>query len=139
MAKSIIVVQGSEQFDLTTTERVSNEFGWPIRVARDLDEAAENQVHGDAAAVLVDCKAVQDGRSWPEVIQFLSGDGPEVRLIVCHGFGDRLDWPQLCDAGVFHVLALPLREGELRQSLGFVWEAERRLAMPRQLRVVAAA
>jgi hypothetical protein len=50
-------------------------------------------------------------------------------VIACHGFAESIDWPELCDAGAFHTLWLPLKENEVRQSLGFVWGSEKRLAV----------
>jgi hypothetical protein len=46
--------------------------------------------------------------------------------VVCHGFSEPIDWPALRDAGAFDALWLPLKEDEVRRSLGFVWEAEKR-------------
>ena len=52
---------------------------------------------------------------------------PGVRLVPCHRFSEFTDWDELRDAGAFHALWLPWGENELRQCLGFVWEAEKRL------------
>jgi len=45
---------------------------------------------------------------------------PEARLVACHGLAESIDWPELCDAGAFHALGLPLNEDEVRSSLGFI-------------------
>jgi hypothetical protein len=66
------------------------------------------------------------GYSWFETIRRLKLELPEVRLVACHGFAESIDWPALSEAGAFHSLWLPLKESEVRRSLGFVWEAERR-------------
>lgn len=45
--------------------------------------------------------------------------------MLCHGFAEMIDWPQVADAGAFHSLLLPFDVREVRQSLGFVWGAKR--------------
>jgi hypothetical protein len=49
---------------------------------------------------------------------------PGALPILCHGFADAIDWPQLVDAGVFHSLSFPFDLQEVRRSLGFVWSAK---------------
>jgi hypothetical protein len=58
----------------------------------------------------------------------LHADLPAARLIPCQGFSESSDWQDLSDAGAFHPLWLPLKENELRQCLGFIWQAEKRAA-----------
>lgn len=42
---------------------------------------------------------------------------PRALPILCHGFADHLDWPEVADAGAFHALPLPFSVPELRQSM----------------------
>ncbi|HWE51311.1 MAG TPA: hypothetical protein VG273_16080 [Bryobacteraceae bacterium] len=79
-------------------------------------------------ALLVSKDALGPGNTWTEIIQRLKGSLPDVNLVTCHGFSDPINWEELSAAGVFHAIHLPLKENELRQALGFVWEAERRRA-----------
>jgi hypothetical protein len=139
MANSIIVVPGLGQFDLTTLNRIAADFEWTVQVTYNLRQTAELAVPLTTVAVFATHDAVGVGFSWLEIIRTLRRSLPDVRLVVCHGFGDTFDWKELCEAGAFHALRLPLLERELRQSLGFIWEAEKRLAAASPVRSIAAA
>jgi hypothetical protein len=121
MSGFIIVMPGSEQVDLPALQAVAADFGW---------EAQQGDLHTAAApkALLLYRDAFGPEHCWLEVIRLCRFKLPEVRLIVCHGLAESIDWPALSRAGAFHLLSLPLKENEVRQSLGFVWEAEERLA-----------
>jgi hypothetical protein len=139
MAKSIIVVPDLGQLDLTTLNGVAADFGWIVQVAHDLRQTTEFVAPFSIVALFATHDAVGAGFSWLEIVSLLRQTLPDVRLVVCHGFGDSFDWTELCNAGAFHALQLPLQEQELRQSLGFIWEAEKRLTAARPVRVIAAA
>jgi hypothetical protein len=65
---------------------------------------------------------------------------PGIPLIACPEFRDRIDWPELSEAGAFHSLWLPMKEEEVRRSFGFVAEAARRRQRgAAELRLVSAA
>jgi hypothetical protein len=118
MNGSIIVMPG---LDPSPLHAVAAEFGWEVQEGNPGDTVAPK-------ALLLHRQAFGPGKSWLEVIRLCRFKFPEVRLIVCHGLPDSIDWPELSRTGAFHALSLPLKESELRQSLGFVWEAEQRLA-----------
>jgi len=84
------------------------------------------QAHLKVAAVLFHRDSVDPGGSWLNAVRLLKLAMPRVLLIACHGFSEPIDWPELCDAGAFHTLWLPLKESEVRQSLGFIFEARNR-------------
>lgn len=125
MTGNIIVMPGSAYLDLQALQTVAREFGWAVTVAGDLSDAASAQ------AVLFYRDALGPGCSWLDAVRLLRLVLPETRLIACHGFAETIDWPELCDAGAFHVLGLPLRASEVRRSLGFISEAEKRLTAMR--------
>jgi len=139
MANNIVVVPDMTGLDLTTLNIVAADFGWAVQVAHDLRQTAEMVTPLTTVAVFANHDVVGVGFSWLEIVRVLRRALPEARLIVCHGFGDVFDWTELSDAGAFHALRLPLQEDELRQSLGFIWEAEKRLTMARAVRAIAAA
>lgn len=139
MGKAIVVMRGPGQLDMTVLNDVAGDFHWIVHVARDLHQAAELVAQFSTVAVLATHHAVGLEFSWLEIIRLLRGTLPDARLVVCHGFGEVFDWTQLCNAGAFHALQLPLQERELRQSLGFIWEAEKRRTAPRPVRKIAAA
>jgi ActR/RegA family two-component response regulator len=139
MANNIIVVPGMGDLDLTTLSRVAADFGWTVQVGHDLRQTAELVAQLSTVAIFANHDAVGAGFSWLEIIRVLRRTLPDARLVVCHGFGDVFDWTQLCNAGAFHALQLPLQDPELRQSLGFIWEAEKRLTTAGPVRAIAAA
>lgn len=136
MADRIAVMPGSTQFDLLLLRTVAAEFGFRVDVAGDLREIRGKR---DLAAVLFHRDALGTQSSWSDALLRLKAEMPGVRLVPCHGFSDSVDRASLSDSGAFHSLWLPLKESELRQCLGFVWEAEKRagdaasedLALPR--------
>lgn len=68
-----------------------------------LDYVSEKDLAEDLAAI----------RSW----------APEARIVVCYPFHAPVMAEELVAAGAFHSLPKPLHIGELKQSLGFIWEA----------------
>lgn len=120
MSANLIVMPGSAWLDLQALQTVAGEFGWAVTTSNDLRDAASAQ------AVLFHRDALGSGCSWLEAVRQLRLALPEARLIACHGFAEAIDWPELCDAGAFHARGLPLRASEIRRSLGFISEAEKR-------------
>jgi hypothetical protein len=114
MTGNIIVMPGSARLDIRTLQAVAGDFGWEVKVARDTREAYKAEAvffHRDALGA--DC-------SWVDAVRLLRLALPEARLVACHGLAELIDWPELCDAGAFHALGLPLNEDEVRSSLGFI-------------------
>lgn len=105
---------------------VAADFGWTVDVTNDLSAIAAAQAHWTTVAALFCHDALGPGYSRLETIRLMRLALPKVSLIVCRGFSETIDWPELSDAGAFHELWLPLQENEVRLCLGFVKEAERR-------------
>lgn len=136
MADRIIVMRGSGQFDFERLAAVADEFGFRTEIAADAGTSVgrtnvERKIaepFSDIAAVFFHRDALGPGCSWFDALWTLRSDFPGARLVVCHGFADDTDWQRLSDAGAYYALWLPLRDSELRQCLGFIWEAERKTA-----------
>jgi DNA-binding NtrC family response regulator len=64
------------------------------------------------------------GLPWDEALRSVLNAFPKAFPILCHGFADNIDWPEVADAGAFHSLPMPFSVAEVRQSLGFVWGAK---------------
>jgi hypothetical protein len=126
MTDNIIVMPGSTRPDLQALKAVAGEFGWGVDIAHDLGEIAGAQADRKTVAAFVHRDFLGREYSWVEAIRRLKLTLPGIRVIACHGFAESIDWPELCDAGAFHALWFPLKENEVRQSLGFVWGAEKR-------------
>jgi len=65
---------------------------------------------------------------WEQALRGILNAAPEALPILCQGFSDAIHWPKVVAAGGFHSLFLPFHMGEVRQSLGFVWDAKCRAA-----------
>jgi hypothetical protein len=127
MTDNIIVMAGQASFDLGAVHTVAGEFGWTVGIADDLREVAAAHAYRGTCAVIFHRDAF-GSNSWLDAVRLLKSSVPDVRPVACHGFSESIDWPALCDAGAFHSLWLPLKENEVRQSFGFLWEAEKRVA-----------
>jgi hypothetical protein len=110
----ILVMPGSSQMDLPLVQSIAQEFGFGVKVAENLSSAP------DATAVLLYRDALGACYSWMEAIQQIRQALPQSHIVTCLGFSEPIDWQQLSDAGAFHALWLPLKENEVRQSLGFL-------------------
>lgn len=135
MSDNIVVLPGSSRLESAVLHRVAQEFGWEVNVARDLFEAGGRRT----VAVLFSRDALGAELGWMETTRLLKSALPDVRLVACHGFTDTIDWPALTEAGAFHSLWLPLKEEEVRRSLGFLWQAARRLTVPQAFSIVETA
>ena len=119
-----VVLLGDLSADLAMLERLVVEFGWSLNKAKNLGALRQPHVHRDAVAVLFE--ASMWGLGWHEVLRMVIDAAPMACPILCHRLSATLDWPELSAAGAFHALAIPFRESEARQSLGFVWAAKSR-------------
>ena len=104
------------------------EFGWSLKRAATLNDLAAvyratTNAGQDLVAVLFSPAAL--GLPWEQALRSVLRAAPGALPILCLGFTESIDSLQLADAGVFHSLRLPLDEREVRQSLGFVWNARR--------------
>jgi len=119
MADNIIVMPGSARLDIQALQAVAGEFGWAVRVADDLRQA------GAAQTVFFHRDALGPGCSWLDAVRQLKLALPDAKLVACHGLWESIDWPELCDAGAFHAIGLPLNANEVRKSLGFISSAQK--------------
>lgn len=121
--ETLLVMPGFSEAFSTTLALVAQEFGWQVVTVSGPEEASALARNRRVAAVFFLRDA--SGGSWTDALGQLRAMVPEAHLIPCCGFSDPVDWDQLRDAGAFHSLWLPLKENELRQCLGFIWQATR--------------
>jgi hypothetical protein len=128
-----VVLAGVWASDQAALDDLAAEFGWLVVRVSSIHQLAEMQADGNLAAVLFNPQGLgltKLGLTWERALQAVREAAPEALPIVCHGFAERVDWPQLAEAGAFHLLRMPFDLSEVRQSLGFVREATRRSAAP---------
>lgn len=137
MSDHIIVTSGLVRIDPDTMRSVAQEFGWTVKSAHYMAEASQN-VTSDTAAIFFHRTALGIDCTLLDAVRDVRSAFPEIPSIVCHGFSEPIDWPSLCAAGAFHAVWLPLKESEVRKSLGFVSAVRRRVTTNRAYRLHAA-
>src|ERR1019366_1512253 len=133
MNDNIIVMSGSVRIDLETLRGVAQEFGWTVKPVHYMSEATQN-LTSETVAVFFHRSAFGIDCTWLDAVRQVRNTFPEIPSIVSHGFSEPVDWPSLCAAGAFHAVWLPLKESEVRKSLGFASEARRRVTTSRASR-----
>ncbi|HTA44410.1 MAG TPA: hypothetical protein VK789_18300 [Bryobacteraceae bacterium] len=128
MADNIVVIPGSARLDLSAIDAIAGEFGWKIRIAEDAGEVAAVASRRKVRAVLLCRDAFGSSVCWQEAIRLANFAFAGAPVIALHGFAESIAWADLSDAGAFHSLWLPLKENEVRQSLGFLAHSSRREA-----------
>jgi DNA-binding NtrC family response regulator len=126
MPQGTVVLAGSLPVQGLALDQLVAEFGWSLKQACDLRQLSELNAHQKVVAVLFDPRDL--ALSWDAALRAILDAAPGTLPIVCHGFADAIEWPQVAEAGGFHSLFLPFSRSELRQSLGFVWDANCRAA-----------
>lgn len=128
-----VVLAGVWVIDQAALDNLAAEFGWSVARVSSIPQLAEMKVGGNLVAVLFNPQGLgltKHGLTGEQALQVVREAAPGALPIVCHGFADTVDWPELAEAGAFHLLRMPLDLSEVRQSLGFVREATRRSEAP---------
>jgi hypothetical protein len=124
MTQGTVVLAGVLPVEHVALDLLVAEFGWSLKEASSVARVAELNAEHSLVTVLFSPHDL--GLPWNQALRGVLRAAPTALPILCHGFADAIDWPELAEAGVFHSLLLPFDLGEVRQSLGFVWEATRR-------------
>jgi hypothetical protein len=130
-----VVLAGGLSVEHVALDSVVAEFGWSLKKACGFRALAALSAESNLVAVLF--SPHQLSLPWEQALKEVLEAAPSALPILCHGFRDLIHWPQAARAGAFHSLLVPFNVREVRQSLGFVYEAKRRSAvipMPRQAR-----
>jgi hypothetical protein len=122
VTNTLLVLPGCGDMIVPCLRSIAHEFDWHVETADTLIDAATLAASQRIVAVFFHREALGPDCSWTDALHLLSAILPESRLIPCHGFSEPTDWSQLSDAGAFYFLWLPLKENELRQCVGFVWQ-----------------
>jgi DNA-binding NtrC family response regulator len=117
-----VVLLGNISVELLKLDSLIAEFGWVLKRAAGFGRLRDLSNDDHVIAVLFDANALH--LSWIEALNSVQEAASSALSIVCHRFSDRINWPELAEAGAYHALRLPLDECELRQSLGFVCAAK---------------
>jgi hypothetical protein len=120
MLPATVVLLGDLAVDMRVLARAAETFGWSVERAPSTYDLPAISANGLPVIVLfgIDGPAY----SWREMLKRIRSAAPDAFPIVCHG-AEMIPWPQMADAGAFHAIRLPLKDGEAHQSLGFAWAA----------------
>jgi hypothetical protein len=127
MTNGTVVLAGSLPVEHLQLDALAAEFGWSLQEAASLRGVSELNADHNLVAVFFDARSL--ALSWDRALRGVREAAPGALPILCPQFADAIDWPQVAEAGGFHSLPLPFAKHEIRQSLGFVWEAKSRLAV----------
>jgi len=127
-----VIVLSSNPPDPAVLKRTAELFGWGVLIGSDPRVVPPIET-SRIAAILFDPPGVEgkEDASWSDAIATIRGIHPNVPLIACLSMSDGAEWVYLRQAGAFHALHVPVLDGELYQSLGFVWAAASRISLLR--------
>ncbi len=123
MAVGTVALLGNLSIDRKLFESVASEFDLSVDHAPTLGALREICGTREVAAVLFDARNL--GQSWNEALESVLRTAPRALPVVYAGFAESIPWPELSEAGAFHVLRRPIKESEARHTLGFIWAAKR--------------
>lgn len=123
MSSGIVVLFGDFPVERKAFDSLVSEFGWSVKEIRTVRDLAQASLDYNLIAVLFDPQHLS--LPWDKILRCILNTAPGTLPILCHRFAETIDWPKVAEAGVFHSLHWPLNQGEVRQSLGFVWGATR--------------
>lgn len=124
MSHGTVVLLGSLPIERLVLDRLVSEFRFSFKEVEKIESLRNLKMRDDVVAVLFKPSGL--GLPWDEALRSVLNAFPRAFPILCHGFAEHVDWPRAADAGAFHSIPVPFSVAELRQSLGFVWEAKKR-------------
>lgn len=122
MAHGTVVLLGTMPIERFVLDGLVSEFRFLFKKVEMLQNMPNPNLRDDVIAVLFNPSTL--GLEWDEALRSVVKAFPKSFPILCHGFADHINWPEMADAGAFHSIPVPFKVAELRQSLGFVWGAQ---------------
>lgn len=123
MAVGTVALLGNLAIDRNLFDSIASEFDLTVEPVPTLRALSERSAAGDVVAVLFDARVL--GLSWSDALEGILGIAPGILPVVYAGFSESIRWPELSEAGAFHILRRPINESETRHTLGFIWAAKR--------------
>ena len=116
--RNIVTLIGHLGAERRVFNALAAEFGWSFENVRDLGELRQLSSEENVIAVLFEPDYYE--------LQTIQRIAPAALSIVCHRLSKPDCWSRWEEAGAFHALLLPFQAGEVRQSLAFVHDQQRR-------------
>jgi DNA-binding NtrC family response regulator len=123
MAGGTVALLGNLSIDRKLFDSVASEFELTVDQAPTLGALRDMCGSREVSAVVFDARSF--GLSWHDALESVLGSAPRALPVLCAGFAESIPWPELAEAGAFHVLRRPIKESEARHTLGFIWAAKR--------------
>jgi hypothetical protein len=120
MFRTCLVFLGDFSDENIPWDEVGSHVGWTARHQRNIDGLREESGQYDVAGVFIESPA--EGLTDVLRLTRIQELVPNARLVICRPL-DLNHATELDAIGAFHAIARPLNLGELRQSIGFVWES----------------
>jgi hypothetical protein len=92
-------------------------FGWRVLRAQDYEDLGFLNRIEEVVAVLFPAEPAD--MCWRRTLEQIREATPQAKPIVCHPISGQSSWTEFAGAGVFHMINLPFKCSEIRQSLGF--------------------
>jgi hypothetical protein len=122
---------GDEQVDW---QRLGRTFDFRFERSDCLDSLCKLHETHPVSGVLWDWNA--ESAPAPEDVRSLQESAPEARIVLCHPVARSYWMEDLAAYGLFHMLLRPFKTSEVRQTLGFLWQALSRDESTGRLRVI---
>ena len=119
----IVVVLGNLPVERSWFERLAKQNGWSFERAENLSRL-QSLGAAKIVGVLFDPKDVH--QDWRHALKAVAHAAPRALPIICRRFSEGVHGPEIGEPGAFHLLHYPFAMDEVRQSLGFAREAQRR-------------
>jgi hypothetical protein len=123
MTRGTVVLVGTLPVEHLAVDLLVAKFGWSLEKTPNLH--CLTKLNRDRNVVAALFNPLDLALPWEEALHSVLEAAPRALPILCHGFADGIDWPQVAEAGAFHSLLLPFRESEFRHTLGFISGAKR--------------
>jgi hypothetical protein len=104
-------------------EGIAKKYGWSVQVAETLSEF-QSLSSAEIVAVLFDPTDLHEDQRI--ALNMVTQIAPQALPIVCCRFSEKVHWLDVTESDVFHLLRYPFARNEVRQTFGFVAEAQRR-------------
>jgi hypothetical protein len=128
MPRPCLIFLGDFSSEKIAWNDVGRHVDWIVRHEHNPDSLRELHHECEVVGVFVECSS--EGLTDVLRLKRIQALAPDACVVACRPL-DLMEATESDSIGAFHVIALPLEPGELRQSIGFVWESWSRRAVPR--------
>jgi hypothetical protein len=134
MERRVVALHGDFEDEQVDWQRLGNTFDFRFESSDSQDSLRKLYEAHSLAGVLWDWNA--ETAPAPEDVELVQESAPGARIVLCHPIVRSYWIEDLETHGLFHALLRPLQMNEVRQALGFLWQALSRDEAAGRLRVI---